>query len=174
MENKNIIEQKKLLDLAMDFYFLNGVTSESDVANAEPAVRAGYDFYFGQGASVGVDEQDLIRNALNCYENISALIQSARSQESVAEFTIDELIVQQKRVLNIAKELSFISGAKKADFQYVKMSDAHLRRDFESFFGAGSSEKKSYSRMAGEVMAHLENKNYPIREYLADSEKANA
>lgn len=169
--NMRIIEQKKLLDLAMDFYFLNGIISDSNVKNAEIAVRSGYDFYFGENASKGLSEQDLIRNALGCYENISTLIESAGKQSAVAEFTVDELIVQQKRVLNIAKELSFISGAKKGDYQFIQMSEEHLRRDFDSIFGKDASVGKSYSRMAGEILSLLESKNYPKLTGLAVSEK---
>ena len=172
MENAEIVERKKLLDLAMDFYFLNGVTSESNVESAEIAVRAGYDMYFGEGASRGMSEQDLIRNALDCYEYVSTLIMSVGKRDAVAEFTVDELIINHKRVLNVAKEISFISGAKRSDYKQVGLCDEYLRKDFESIFGKGSSKGKTYSKMAGDTLAYLESKTYPKANDFAISEKA--
>ena len=169
MEVERIVEQKKLLDLAMDFYFLNGVTSGADSESAEIAVRAGYDMFFGENASVGKSEQDLIRNALDCYENLITLVCAAKKQGYVEEFTLDELIIKQKRVLNIAKELSFISGAKKAG-KCVTLNEGYLKKDFESIFGKGSSQKKTYSKMAGEVLAYLESKNYAVENTSASEQ----
>lgn len=159
MENMEIVRQKKLLDLAMDLYFLNGAKSESFDERAIESVKSGYDHFFGENASEGLSEQKMIINALACYEDLTRLIEASKKQGSVGEFTRDDLIISQKRLINIAKELSFISGAK-SDKKLSESSERYLVNDYESIFGKGSSKGKSFSRLAGDVLARLESINY--------------
>ena len=157
--NMRIIEQKKLLDLAMDLYFVNGAKSGNYCESAEKTVRAAYEHIFGEGTAEGEREQTLIINALNCYDDISRLIDSVKESGKIAEFPRDDLIINQKRLVNIAKELSFILGTK-SEQKYAKNSEEVLRANFESIFGKGTAKGKSVSRLAGEAIARLESQNY--------------
>ena len=89
----------------------------------------------------------------------SRLIESVKESGKVAEFSRDDLIINQKRLINIAKELSFVLGTR-SDEKYAKNSETVLRANYESIFGEGSSKGKSVSRLAGEVIAKLESQNY--------------
>ena len=157
--NMRIVEQKKLLDLAMDLYFVNGAKSGKTCDSAKQSIIDAYEQIFGDGASIGLREQTMIINALNCYDDISRLIDSVKESGRVAEFSRDDLIINQKRLINIAKELSFVLGSK-SEAKYAKQSEEILRANFESIFGEGSSKGKTVSRLAGEVIAKLESQNY--------------
>ena len=159
MDNKKIVEQKKLLELAMDLYFVNGANSGKSCDSAEKSIIDAYEHIFGEGSSNGLREQTMIINALNCYDDISRLIESVKESGKVAEFSRDDLIINQKRLINIAKELSFVLGTR-SDEKYAKNSETVLRANYESIFGEGSSKGKSVSRLAGEVIAKLESQNY--------------
>ena len=166
--NMRIVEQKKLLDLAMDLYFVNGAKSGVVCEAAEKSVRDAYEHIFGDGSSNGLSEQTMIINALNCYDDISRLIDTVKEKGSIAEFSRDDLIINQKRLINIAKELSFILGTK-SDEKYVRSSESILRSNFESIFGEGTSKSKTVSRLAGEVIARLESQNYSGFEFGTES-----
>ena len=159
MDIKRVVEQKKLLDLAMDLYFVNGAKSGKSCEAAEQSIIDAYEHIFGEGSSNGLREQTMIINALNCYDDISRLIDSVKESGRVAEFSRDDLIINQKRLINIAKELSFVLGSR-SDEKYAKNSEVILRSTYESIFGEGSSKGKTVSRLAGEVIAKLENQNY--------------
>lgn len=158
-KNKRIVEQKKLLDLAMDLYFVNGAKSGKSCDAAERSIIDAYEHIFGDGSAKGLREQTMIINALNCYDDISRLIESVKSSGKVAEFSRDDLIINQKRLINIAKELSFVLGTR-SEAKYAKQSEALLRSNYESIFGEGSSKGKTVSRLAGDVIAKLEAQNY--------------
>jgi len=157
--NMRIVEQKKLLDLAMDLYFVNGAKSGNTCEGAEKSIIDAYEHIFGEGSAKGLREQTMIINALNSYDDISRLIDSVKANGKIAEFSRDDLIINQKRLINIAKELSFVLGTR-SNGKFVKSSEETLRRNFESIFGEGSSKGKTVSRLAGEVIAKLEAQNY--------------
>ncbi len=158
-ENKRIVEQKKLLDLAMDLYFVNGAKSGKSCDSAEKSIIDAYEHIFGDGAANGLREQTMIINALNSYDDISRLIEGVKEGGKIAEFSRDDLIINQKRLINIAKELSFVLGTR-SDAKYAKQSEELLRANYESIFGAGSAKGKTVSRLAGDVIAKLEAQNY--------------
>jgi len=159
MDIKKIIEQKKLLELAMDLYFVNGAKSGKYCESAEKSIIGAYEHIFGEGSANGLTKQTMIINALNCYDDISRLIDSVKENGKVAEFSRDDLIINQKRLINIAKELSFVLGTE-SEQKYAKNSEAVLRANFESIFGEGTSKGKSVSRLAGEAIGRLESQNY--------------
>ena len=160
MDNMRIVKQKSLLELAMDLYFLNGVKSDKENDVSDASIRMAYDNIFGAGESQGLTEQIMINNALDSHEELSRILDGLVEKKQVDGSAVDDLIITQKRLLNIVKELCFVNGRNCKGLVLKGMMEDVLIKQYESEFGEGSSKGKSLSRLAGDVLAKYENSIY--------------